>query len=158
MEQLRTEPAERMTPAEAEEVLRRFRDEEELRQQEMEAQATNPTVADLAEGLGVPADRIAGLLAQVRRDSVPPPAHVAQPITIGEAQAVVARSNRNAWAIALAVLFGAVMFLAVISVFMFSSTTVEQPAIEAPAPIETTTPEPGEPTTIPDARAPRPTR
>jgi hypothetical protein len=86
---------ERMTPTEAEAVLKRFREEEELRQREMEAAATNPTVSDLAEGLGVSRERIAALLAQVRGAGEPVPFRGA--LTQAEATAQVQRSNRNAW-------------------------------------------------------------
>lgn len=147
-----TRQPERMSPQEAEEVLRRFREEEELRQREMEAQATNPTVADLAEGLGVPQDRIASLLAQVRNENVPPP-FKSSVMTVGEAQAEVSRSNKNAWGIAIAVLVGALFMFMLVAMLLFSSTSVET-APGAPVTVETTTPS-GSPTT--DASAPVPT-
>lgn len=120
------ENQERMTPAEAEEVIRRFRDEEEVRQKEMEAQATNPTVADLAEGLGVPTERINYLLAQVRRDSVPPT------ITVEEAKAEVRRQNSSAWGLAIVILVLVFVVGAFAAMFMTTATTIETPAPEAP--------------------------
>jgi hypothetical protein len=124
-----------MTPAEAEEVLKRFRFEEEQRQREMEAAAANPTVADLAEGLGVPEDRIARLLAQVRGDG-PPSRFQAEPITVGEAQAVVRRSNQVAWVIA-AVILGSLLVLVIFAAVFFARTEVR---VNQPTPPETTAP------------------
>ena len=146
MEQQFRTTEERMSPVEAEEVLRRFRDEEEARQKEMEAQATNPTVADLAEGLGVSQDRIALLLAQVRRDNVPP-SFRSQAITTEQAAIEVQRQNKSAWAIAALVIFGLVFFGIVASMLLITRTTAIAPGappIETPAP-DTPLPPPGTP-------------
>jgi hypothetical protein len=133
MESFRKDDQERMSPTEAEAVLKRFRDEEELRQREMEAQATNPTVADLAEGLGVPPERIASLLSQVRGGA---PAPFQGGMTVQDAQIEVKRANQSAWLIAFVIL-GAVLVLGILAtVFMSSATTIERPAptIETPTP------------------------
>jgi hypothetical protein len=134
MEQLRQTQQDHMTPAEAEAVLKRFREEEESRQKEMEAQATHPTVADLAEGLGVSPDRIAALLAQVRRDAPQP---VQQPITNVAAQEYVRRQNTSAWVIALVILSVLVLaFLAMLFMAAPAITIEGAPAPEAAAPVE----------------------
>ena len=109
----------------------------------MEA-SSNPSVADLAEGLGGPADRVKSLLAQVRSESGPPA------ITVAEANAEVQRQNRSAWAIAAVVLVVAFVLLAFFAM-LFSSTTVRTgtpappaiegiPAPEIAPPVETPTP------------------
>jgi hypothetical protein len=142
-QQLRRPEAERLTPLEAEEVIKRFRDEEEQRQKEMEAQATNPTVADLAEGLGVPAERVARLLAQVRGDAVSPaPFRPTEMVVDPETHR--RRSDRTAWLIALAIVGSLLVLFMLASMFMFTSTSTDAPV----PPIETTQP----PT--PDAAAP----
>jgi hypothetical protein len=141
VEKFRTDTNERMTPGEAEAVLKRFREEEELRQREMEAQATNPTVADLAEGLGVPPERVAALLTQVRGVA---PAPFQGGMTVQDAQVEVQKANQSARLIA-AVILGAVLVLGFLAtLFMSTRTTIER----APAPIDT-------PAT-PDATAPLP--
>jgi hypothetical protein len=123
---------ERMTPLEAEEVLKRFREEEELRQREMEAQATNPTVADLAEGLGVPKERIAGLLAQVRSAAVEPQPFRAA-VGAEDVQTELKRANRSAWMIAVSIV--AVFFVLAVLAMLLSTTRVEVPAAtEQPPP------------------------
>jgi hypothetical protein len=133
MEKFRTDANERMTPGEAEAVLKRFRAEEELRQREMEAQATNPTVADLAEGLGVPPERVAALLTQVRGVA---PAPFQGGMTVQGAQVEVQRANQSAWLIA-ALIFGALLVVGFLAtMFMSARTTIER----GPAPIETPTP------------------
>jgi hypothetical protein len=138
MEQLRRTQQDHMTPVEAEEVLKRFREAEESRQKEMEAQATNPTVADLAEGLGVSHDRIADLLAQVRRDA-PQPVQ-SQPISNVAAQEYVRRQNTSAWVIALIIL--SVLTFAFLALLMTAAPSIK---IENdPTPV--VTPAPGEPT------------
>jgi hypothetical protein len=129
---------ERVTQEEAEEVLRRFHVEEELRQREREASAMNPSIADLAEGLGVPPERVSELLAQVRADSV---ASHAPPVDLADQ-----RRNVVPW------LLGAVAAVIVISLLafvaaMFTATRVEVPA---PAPIET--PAPDQPSPLPPGR------
>jgi hypothetical protein len=146
MEQLRQTQQDHMTPVEAEAVLKRFREEEESRQKEMEAQATNPTVADLAEGLGVSPDRIAALLAQVRRDAPQPV--VSQPISNVAAQEYVRRQNTSAWVIALIIL-SVVAFAFVTMLFMAApSITIENdPATVAPG--EPTAPAPVAPSETP---------
>lgn len=132
MESFRKDDQERMSPVEAEAVLKRFRQEEELRQREMEAQATNPTVADLAEGLGVPPERIASLLSQVRGGA---PAPFQGGMTVQDAQVEVRRANQSAWLIA-AVIIGAVLVLGFLATLFMSSTTIET----RPVPVETPTP------------------
>lgn len=153
MEQRFVSPQERLTPAEAEEVLKRFREEEELRQREMEAQATNPTVADMAEGLGVPPERVAALLNQVRGGAVPPAPFQAQEVAAVDAQTVVRRANRMAWVIAAIVMLFAFIALAITATFVFSSTSEQAPATapqpDVPAPDGAS----GGPTT-PSAEAP----
>ncbi len=144
-QQLRSVEAERLSPVEAEEVIKRFRDEEEQRQKEMEAQATNPTVADLAEGLGVPPERVARLLSEVRGGVVPPAPFRSEPISMQDAASVVRRSNQTAWIIAGLILGGALMLAVLLAMFSFSRVSVEQ---ATPVPFETTEP----PT--PDAVAP----
>ena len=138
-----------MTPVEAEEVLKRFRDEEEARQKEMEAQATNPTVADLAEGLGVSHDRIAALLAQVRRDA-PQPVQ-SQPISTVAAQEYVRRQNTSAWVIALIIL--SVVALAFMALLLTATSEIrinDDPAtVVTPAPGEATAPAPTAPSETP---------
>ncbi len=151
--QFRQPEAERLSPVEAEEVIKRFRDEEEQRQKEMEAQATNPTVADLAEGLGVPAERVARLLAEVRGDAVLPAPFRSEPISMQDAASVVRRSNQTAWIIA-ALIVGSLLILSLFAaLFMYSRVRVELPA----TPFETTAPTPGQPTTeMSDSTAPTP--
>ena len=137
MEQLRNTQQDHMTPVEAEEVLKRFRDEEESRQKEMEAQATNPTVADLAEGLGVSHDRIAALLAQVRRDAPQPV--LSQPISTVAAQEYVRRQNTSAWVIALIIL--SVLTLAFLALLMTAAPSIKiENGPATPAPAEAPTP------------------
>ncbi|MEX2243710.1 MAG: hypothetical protein WD716_07680 [Fimbriimonadaceae bacterium] len=149
MEQLRKTQQDHMTPVEAEEVLKRFREEEESRQKEMEAQATNPTVADLAEGLGVSQDRIAALLSQVRRDAPQPV--LSQPISTVAAQEYVRRQNTSAWVIAL-IIISVVAFAFVTMLFMAApAITIENdPAtVVTPAPDEPTAPAPVAPSETP---------
>lgn len=153
MEHLHQNDPDRMTPEEAEEVLKRFREEEEARQKEMEAQATNPTVADLAEGLGVPNDRVKRLLDQVRGDAVPQPFRP-NVITQEEAKVQVERANRSAWLIALVVV--AVFLVMAALAMVFSTTEVRvnapeaQPVIEGAGPTSgTELPPPRELPTVP---------
>lgn len=136
-QQFRQPEAERLSPIEAEEVIKRFRDEEEQRQKEMEAQATNPTVADLAEGLGVPPERVARLLAQVRGDAVPPAPFRSEPISMQDAASVVRRSNQTAWIIAAAIV-GFLLIGMVTAVFFATSSAIVEEGATPVAPFEST--------------------
>jgi hypothetical protein len=147
MEKLRAGD-ERMTPAEAESVLARFRQEEEVRQLELEAAASNPTVLDLAEGLGIEPERVSRLLAQVRAEQPP----TTPQMTATAAHEEVQRQNRSAWAIAAIVLVAAFVLMAFVVMF-FSTTTVERAATPYPPPME----EAPALETAPPVETPRPT-
>lgn len=109
-----------LTPKEAEEILRRFREEEEELQRRMEDRATNPTVADLAEGLGVPQDRIVRLLSEVRSQPAPLKSSSQEGITQERAQS----NHQTAWIVAVIVL--GVMFMALVFGLASSSRTSNQ--------------------------------
>ncbi len=131
-QQLRPEES-HLTPEEAEEVLRRFREEEEEIQRRMEARATNPTVADLAEGLGVPAERIARLLNDIRER----PSPLARVANKEASQEAMQSDHKTAWIVAI-IVFG-VLFLAIIAAIFYSTFQPPDPPAP-PAPISTNNP------------------
>lgn len=120
--------SENLTPKEAEEVLRRFREEEEELQKRMEAIATNPTVADLAEGLGVPVERITRLLNEIRQQPAPLASVASKEVT----QESIQSNHSTAWVVA-AIVFG-LMFLAIIIGVVLAPSAPIAPQAPASAP------------------------
>ncbi|MCH7905024.1 MAG: hypothetical protein IH944_10730 [Armatimonadetes bacterium] len=132
-EGLREDPGQRLTADEVDEVILRFREDEEMRQQELEGRATSPTVKDLAEGLNVLPERIEGILAQIRKERAPA-------LRQDQGMEQVRSKNRNVYAIAIAA-FVLLMVLGVFAALLFSSAA---PPTQAPQPVESTGTIPGE--------------
>ena len=137
-ESLREDPGQRLTADEVDEVILRFREDEELHQQELEARATSPTVKDLAEGLNVPPERIEEMLAQIREERAP----AQQGDQVGQASMEQVRSkNRSIYLIAILAIV-LLMFAGVFAALLFSSAA---PPTQAPQPVEDTRVVPVEP-------------
>ncbi|MCH8979149.1 MAG: hypothetical protein IH945_07890 [Armatimonadetes bacterium] len=131
-ESLQQDPL-RMTPEEAEQVIERFREQEEAFAQEMEARASMPTVKDLAEGLNVTRERIEQMLQEIRRPA-PEPAQKAVPGK--EAMQEVKRRNRSALTIG-AVILAVVLSLGIL--FALILRVSPSPPTAQPAPPDTST-------------------
>lgn len=133
-ESLREDPGQMLTADEVDEVILRFREDEELHQQELEARATSPTVRDLAEGLNVAPERIEAILAQIRKERAP-----AEQQDQGVEQ--VRSKNRNIYAIAIA----ALVLMMVVGVFVALLLATPNAPSQAPQPVEDTRVVPVEP-------------
>ena len=124
----------RMTPKEAEQVIERFREQEEEFHREMEARASMPTVKDLAEGLNVPPERVEQILREVRGQAQEPAQNAVPSETAMEE---VRRQNRSAWTIG-AVILAVMLSLALFAVLFMSVARVE--TVAPPPPISDSQP------------------